>query len=263
MKKFLTILALAFALAFLPAAAYSKTPAVQDSDRETNVSDSATQNAGRDLKIPASEIIGKGVQNQQGEYLGIVRDLIIDKQNGGISFALLSPGGVLGIPMRYVPVPFGAMTFDEAKNVYFMDMSRQKILAAPGFDRGGIPQQASRGWEVEVFRYYGQTPAWGESDRAAAGGPAYRFNEMRGMDVRDAQGKKLGSIRDLVIDSRGHVPEAVVAHGGFLGIATKLAAVSLKDLKFDPQNQSFILSWTKEELNRAPEFQEGKLGTRS
>jgi sporulation protein YlmC with PRC-barrel domain len=250
-----------FALAFIPAASYSKTTVGQSLDEKTTTSDKASE-TGNNMKFQASKIIGKGVQNDQGEYLGVIRDLMIDQQNGGISFALLSPGGVLGIPMRFVPVPFGAVTFSPAKNVYLLDMSREKILAAPGFDRGELPQQASRTWETEVFRYYGQTPAWGESDRAA-GGAAYRFSEIRGTPVRDAQGEKLGSIRDLLIDSRGHVPEAVISHGGFLGIAAKSAAVSLSDLKFDADSQSFVISWTKEQLDRAPAFQESKLGTRS
>jgi sporulation protein YlmC with PRC-barrel domain len=265
MKNFLTAMVVAFALALVPAASYSKMLVGQRSDEKTTTSDKASQTVAKDLKVPASGIIGKGVQNDQGEYLGVIRDLMIDRQNGGISFALLSPGGVLGIPLRFVPVPFGAMTFSPAKNVYFLDMSREKILAAPGFDRGEFPQQASRGWETEVFRYYGLTPAWGEGEKATAAGQgaAYRFSRLRGVSVKDQQGKTLGSVRDVVIDSGGHVPEAVISHGGFLGIGAKLAAVSLSDLRFDTESQSFVLGWTKEQLDRAPAFQESKLGTRS
>jgi sporulation protein YlmC with PRC-barrel domain len=248
-----------FALAFIPAASYSKTTVGQSPDEK--ITTSKASETGDNMKFQASEIIGKGVQNDQGEYLGVIRDLMIDPQNGGISFALLSPGGVLGIPMRFVPVPFGAMAFNPAKNVYLLDVSREKIIAAPGFDRGEFPQQAGRGWETEVFRYYGQTPAWGSD--SAAGRAAYRFSEIRGMPVRDGQGERLGSIRDLVIDSKGHVPEAVISHGGFLGIAAKSAAVSLSDLKFDAESRSFVLGWTKEQLDRAPAFQESKIGTRS
>ena len=252
------------ALAFFPAASYSKTQAGQNPDEKTMSSDKASETENI-MKFKASEIIGKGVQNGQGEYLGVIRDLMIDPQNGGISFALLSPGGVLGIPMRFVPVPFSAVTFSPAKNVYLLDMSREKILAAPGFDRGEFPQQASRGWETEVFRYYGLNPAWGEADKttAAGQGAAYRFSKLRGTPVKDQQGETLGSIRDVVVDARGHFPEAVISHGGFLGIGAKLAAVSLSDLKFDTESQSFVIGWTKEQLDRAPAFQESKLGTRS
>ncbi len=265
MKTFLTVILVVFALALGPAASYSKTPVGQSPNEKISTSDKDSQAAAKEMKFPASEIIGKGVQNEEGEYLGVIRDLMIDPQNGGISFALLSPGGVLGIPMRFVPVPFGAVAFSPAKNVYLLDMSRQKIIAAPGFDRGEIPRQASRGWETEVFRYYGLTPAWGEAEKttAAGHGAAYLFSELRGMSVKDQQGEKLGSIRDLVIDSKGHVPQAVISHGGFLGIGAKSAAVSLSDLKFDAESQSFVLPWTKEKLDQAPEFIGTELGDRS
>ncbi len=62
------------------------------------------------MEFQASQIIGKGVQNRQGEFLGIVRDLMVGPQNGGTSFALVSPGGVLGIPAKLVAVPFSEMT---------------------------------------------------------------------------------------------------------------------------------------------------------
>ena len=261
MKTFLTVILVVLALALGPAASYSKTPVGQSANKETTTSDKASQAVAKEMKFPASEIFGKGVQNDEGEYLGVIRDLMIDPQNGGISFVLLSPGGVMGIPMRFVPVPFGAMTFNPAKNVFLLDMSRQKIIAAPGFDRAEFPRQASRGWETEVYRYYGLTPPWGEAEKtkAAGHGAAYRFSELRGMSVRNQQGEKLGSIRDLVIDSKGHVSEAVISHGGFLGIGAKAVSVPLGDLKFDGESQSFVLPWTKEKLDTAPAFHERKL----
>jgi len=265
MKKFLAVMGIIFALAVLPAASYSQSAAGQSSEQTTNNSDKASKVTANSTEFPASKAIGKAVQNGRGEYLGVIRDLMVDPQNGGAAFVLLSPGGVLGIPSKLVPVPFGAVTFNSAKNVYFLDMSRDQIIAAPGFDWGGLPQYANRDWEGEIFRYYGLTPAWGESGQgvAAGQGAAYRLNEFRGKPVRDPQGEKLGCLRDLVIDSQGHVPYAVVSHGGFLGIGEKLVTVSLRDLKFDQADRSFVLPWTKEQLDGAPAFKQTRLGTRS
>ena len=261
MKNILTIMVVVFALAFIPAASYAEWLGGESQDQGTMSTDKAMKSMGKPMEFRASVIIGKGVQNNHGEYLGVIRDLMIDSRDGGIALAILSRGGVLGIPMKFVAVPFSAMTYSPAKEVYLLDTSREKIAAAPGFDRGQWPQHASQGWETEVYRYYGQTPAWGESAEtmAAGQGSAYRFTEIRGASVRNLQGEKLGFIRDLVVDSEGHVSDAVLSHGGFLGIDAKLVAVSLSDLQFDAARHSFVLPWTKEKLDMAPAFQESQL----
>jgi len=81
---------------------------------------------------------------------------------------------------------------------------------------------------------------------------------MRGTSVRNPQGEKLAEIRDLVIDSGGDVPFAVLAHGGFLGIEAKLVAVPWRS-KLNATSHSFVLNASKEQLDAAPAFQESKL----
>ena len=261
MKNLVTIMIVIFALAFIPAATHAQMLAGQSPDKRMMSSEKDSKSMAKPSEFQASGIIGKGVQNLEGQYLGVVRDLMIDPQDGGVAFAILSHGGVLGIPMKFVAVPFSAFTFSSAKGIYVLDMSREKLDTAPGFDRGQWPKYADRAWETDVYLYYGQTPAWGDSDGAMETGEdtAYRFTEIRGTPVRNSRGEKLGSILDLVVDSEGHVPEAILSHGGFLGIGAKWVAVSLNDLRFDTARRSFVLAWTKERLDAAPAFNESKL----
>ncbi len=258
MKNLLTIAAV-FALAFIVAGMPAETFGAPTLDAKTKGSAKLTETPARNTDFQASGIIGRPVQNHRKEYLGIIRDMMIDPRNGGIAFAIVSRGGVLGIPMNFVAVPFSALAYSPEKKVYLLDMSMEKMAAAPGFDRGELPEQASRAWETDIFRYYGLTPAWTESDEAAAGrANAYRLSKIRGASVRDSQGEKLGFIRDVVVDPDGHVPAAVVSHGGFLGMGEKWVAVPLGEMKFDREKNSFILPWTQEELDRAPAFEESK-----
>ncbi len=262
MKNFVTLIVVIFALAIIPAASYAQMVVGQSQGKIMLISEKDSEGMVKPLEFQASDIVGKGVQNPEGQYLGVVRDLMIDPQGGGVAFAILSHGGVLGIPTKFVAAPFSAFTFNSGKGVYVLDMSREKLDLAPGFDRGQWPQHTDRAWETDVYRYYGETPAWGESDEAMAAGQsqAYRYTEIRGTTVRNLQGEKLGFIRDLVVDSEGHVPEAVISHGGFLGVGAKWVTVSLNDLQFDAAKHSFVLAWTKERLDAAPAFNESKLG---
>ena len=261
MKRILTIMAAAFALAFLPAIAFAQGMGGQSPDNQTMGFGRDTKAMDSTPEFRASKVLGTAVQNYQEEYLGVIRDVMIDPQNGGTALAILSRGGVLGIPMKFVAVPFSAFAFNPEKEIFFLDMSREQMASAPGFDRGQWPQVADRSWETDVYRYYGQTPAWGESNETTAEGQGstYRFTAMRGTSVRNPQGEKLAEIRDLVIDSGGDVPFAVLAHGGFLGIEAKLVAVPLGDLSFNAASHSFVLNASKEQLDAGPAFQESKL----
>ncbi len=261
MKNLVTLIVVMFALAFIPAVSHAQMLVGQSPDKKMMSSEKDPTGMAKPLEFQASGIVGRGVQNHEGQYLGVIRDLMIDPHDGGVALAILSHGGVLGISTKFVAAPFSAFTFNPAKGVYVLDMSREKLDAAPGFDRGQWPKYADRAWETEVYRYYGETPVWGDSDMAMAAGhgSAYRFTEIRGTTVRNPQGEKLGFIRDLVVDSEGHVPEAVLSHGGFLGIGTKWVAVSLNDLQFDTAKHSFVLAWTKERLDAAPAYNQSKL----
>jgi sporulation protein YlmC with PRC-barrel domain len=158
--------------------------------------------------------------------------------------------------MRFVAVPFHALTSSDEKKVYLLDMSKEKMTAAPSFAREHWPEVTNREWETDIYKYYGQTPRWGESNepRAPIWGKADRYDQMVGTSVKNQQGEDLGKIRDLVIDSQGHVPLAILSHGGFWGMGGKLVAVPFRALNFDPKGKDFVLNSTKEKLDSSPAF---------
>src|SRR6266705_960081 len=49
----------------------------------------------------------------------------------------------------------------------------------------------------------------------------YRGSKLIGADVENAQGENLGNIKDVVLNSRGHIEYAVLAFGGFMGMGEK------------------------------------------
>ena len=86
------------------------------------------------FEYQARRIIRTYVQNKRGALFGgKITDLMIDPQDGGIAFAVISRGGVLGIPMRFVAVPFSALTFSQEKDVYLLNVSRVKYGSSPYF----------------------------------------------------------------------------------------------------------------------------------
>ncbi len=260
MKKPVAILAVVFALVFNPAVIRAGW-AGPSTGPESMGEESAPVKSSPVLESQASSILGKLVENKQGQALGRIGDLIISPQDGGISFAVVTHGGIMGIPMSFVAVPFESLAFSPEKNVYLLNVSKERMDAAPSFARGTWPDAANPDWAEEIYRYYGQTPQWGESEESIPRSVdrIVRYNQIAGAAVRNEQGKELGKIDDIVVDSQGHVPYAVLLHGGFLGMGGKLIAVPFGALEFKKRETEFVLNATEEKLDSAPAFKPGEL----
>jgi len=90
-------------------------------------------------------------------------------------------------------------------------------------------------------------------------GRAYSFDQINRMVVRNSQGEDLGRLQDVVIDTQGHVPFAVINHGGYLGVGGKLVAVPFGALSFDAAGKHLVLNTTKQKLDSAPAFKASDL----
>jgi sporulation protein YlmC with PRC-barrel domain len=82
-----------------------------------------------------------------------------------------------------------------------------------------------------------------------------KASEVIGMNVQGTDGKKLGDIKDLVIDPKdGGVQYAVLDFGGFAGIGDKYFAVPWEALQLDKTNKKLSLDIHKKDLKDAPAF---------
>jgi sporulation protein YlmC with PRC-barrel domain len=77
-----------------------------------------------------------------------------------------------------------------------------------------------------------------------------------GMNVRNPQNDKIGTIHDLVMDKGGQVKAAVLSVGGFLGIGDKKVAVPWDQVQIHMEDRDRYASvnMNKEQLTQAPEF---------
>lgn len=68
----------------------------------------ATAEHGYGISCRASDLIGMSIKNKAGEDLGSLQDLVFDPKTGGIRYAALARGGILGIGEKLVAVPWNA-----------------------------------------------------------------------------------------------------------------------------------------------------------
>ena len=90
-----------------------------------------------------------------------------------------------------------------------------------------------------------------QSDRAIQS-DQIRASKMIGSTVYDVQNRKIGSVKDLVLDKDGKVANVVIDVGSFLGVGGKYVAIGMNDLKGD--NNRLTLDRTKEQLQQMAEY---------
>ncbi len=113
--------------------------------------------------VSASKIIGEGVVNRQNESLGKIHELVIDAKEGRVAYAVLSFGGFVGMGNKLFAVPWTAFEFSNTENKLIFNVDKEKLEAAPGFDKDAKwPDFADRTWGHDIYKYYGYDPYWKE-----------------------------------------------------------------------------------------------------
>ncbi len=108
--------------------------------------------------IKSSAVIGMTVQNDQAEKLGTVKDLDLDVASGRIVEVILSRGGFLGLDATLNAVPPSLFHYDLTNKVLQLDVSQDKLKAAPQFDLSNQDEANESNRLTEVYSYYNETP---------------------------------------------------------------------------------------------------------
>ena len=110
--------------------------------------------------VKASNIIGTSVVDPKGSSLGDIKEVVIDPRTGKVAYAVVSFGGFLSMGEKLFAIPFSAFKYDMTKNEYVLDVSKERLKAAPGFDADHWPSMAEEKWNRDVYKYYERPPYW-------------------------------------------------------------------------------------------------------
>jgi sporulation protein YlmC with PRC-barrel domain len=248
--------------------------------------DKAPPGKGPTLEVKrASELIGKEVRNPQWENLGKIEDLVADVPDGRIAYAVLSFGGILGIHDKLFAIPFESLTLrskdQKEQKIFVLDVDKEQLKTAPGFDKNAWPDMADQKWGSEVHTYYHRKPYW-ETRDADVAERNEKFTaevkrvrkikgELIGKDVKEPGGKDIGDIKDIMVDmNSGRLPFAIVTFNDTARVPREttdrgkalLYALPWNALRLarDPEGGKdvFLLDVPLDRLQNAPRFAEDK-----
>ncbi len=114
--------------------------------------------------LSASTITGDAVKNANGDDLGNIEEIVIDLDGGRVAYTVLAAGGFLGLGEKFFAIPWDMVTVDMDNKEVVIDIEKELLEKAPGFDRDNWPKLSDQAHLSEVYRYYERTPYWEVTD---------------------------------------------------------------------------------------------------
>src|SRR5438309_1770015 len=126
---------------------------------QTTTSSSSTSSS----YVQTSKIIGTKVKTAQGEEVGVVKDVVLDRSNGCMAYTVLSAGGtgtrVTG-QAKMVAVPWSVYSVSPDMSYLTVSVERDRIYNAPVFEYSRISDTT---FTTNVFSHFGVSAGVGVS----------------------------------------------------------------------------------------------------
>ncbi|MBJ7262222.1 MAG: PRC-barrel domain-containing protein [Burkholderiaceae bacterium] len=103
--------------------------------------------------VTSDQVEGATVYNQQGEKLGSIKKLIIEKQSGQVRYAALEFGGLFGMGANKYPLPWKLLKYNTSLDGYVVPITKEQLDNAPMYE-GDVPPDYSEEYSQKVNNHY-------------------------------------------------------------------------------------------------------------
>ena len=108
--------------------------------------------------LSASTLQDENVVNGKNEDIGTIEDFMIDLGSGRVNYAVLSFGGFLGMGDKLFAIPFQALKVDTENERFVLDVPKERLENAPGFDEDNWPEFGDEQWARTIHTHWGTSP---------------------------------------------------------------------------------------------------------
>jgi sporulation protein YlmC with PRC-barrel domain len=116
-------------------------------------------------------LLGEKVVNAYDIELGDIKELMLDMQTGQVAYAVLAFGGFMGMGEKLFAVPWQKLHLDTANKRFVLDVDKDRLKTAPGFNKDAWPNMADVQWASEIHSFYGTDPSHSRGPSMGPGTP--------------------------------------------------------------------------------------------
>ena len=106
---------------------------------QTTASTAGRTASGHTRLITSDRVEGTNVYGRDGDKLGSIDHLVIDKLSGQVSCAVLEFGGFLGMGEDRYPLPWNMLKYDTDKEGYVVPIGKEQLEGAPRYRNNERP----------------------------------------------------------------------------------------------------------------------------
>jgi hypothetical protein len=121
-----------------------------------SVSPQSTQTSHHPL-IASDRVEGTTIRRPNGDKIGTIQRLMIDKASGQVAYAVLSFGGFLGFGEKHFPIPWERLHYDPLLGAYELEITQEELdtalsyAADPNFDWGDRSEEIRSYYRVPPY----------------------------------------------------------------------------------------------------------------
>jgi sporulation protein YlmC with PRC-barrel domain len=189
-------------------------------------------------QIEMRALIGKKVIDGNGDAIGTVDNVLIDALGKVADTAVIQVGGIVGNGGKLITVPIAELKpSKDGKTLSIDGLTRQQAIDMKP-EAGGDAVDNSSSAHTDQ-----QEVALPSSTASAENPVEWEPRLLIGHEVVDSDGRKIGTVDNLLMNASGDRPaKVIIKSGGFLGLGAKLIAVDFATLRRGPNQTNNVLS---------------------
>lgn len=107
--------------------------------------------------VRTKDVVGVNVKNLNDQDLGEIKEIVLEKLTGKVRYLVLSFGGFMGMGNKLFAIPWNAIHYDTKKDAFVLNMAKEKLQNAPGFEKDQYPDFEDTAWSNAIQDFYDES----------------------------------------------------------------------------------------------------------
>jgi sporulation protein YlmC with PRC-barrel domain len=205
----------------------------------------------------ADQILRKNIQNQKGQTIGKLNNVVVDLESGHVLYAIVNVSGLPGgTQVALPPSEFGLGT--NGTNLIVKVDDKSSLTNAPRWTAAQAPEMGNVSFVRSIYQHFGQQPWW-EGGPTPTGrdtfGNVHAVDKVIGTKVQTSSNTNLGTIKNVVLDlPAGRVLYVILSPTGDLGKDNTVYPLPPMVITKGPDANTFLTGVDSSKLQGAPHF---------